>query len=62
MALSRWAQLQGRQYVVAEGGAAGECLGCDVPGVAFSQCLSCGAPVEPADHSYHYLPVCMGSE
>ena len=36
-------------------GEAGECLGCDVPGLAFSQCLSCGAPVEPADHSFHYM-------
>ena len=32
----------------------GVCLGCDVAGEAFSQCLSCGAPVEPADGSWHY--------
>ena len=36
-------------------GVPGECLCCDVPGFAFSSCQSCGAPVEPADHSYHYL-------
>ena len=36
-------------------GAAGVCLGCDAADVvAFSQCLSCGAPVEPADGSWHY--------
>ena len=32
----------------------GECIGCDAVGVAGGQCLSCGAPVEPWDGSFHY--------
>lgn len=32
----------------------GECIGCGVGGAAGHQCLSCGAPVEPWDGSYHY--------
>ena len=44
-------------------GEAGECLGCDVPGLArySSQCMSCGAPVEPADQPFLPLHVrCVG--
>ena len=37
-----------------DGAASGECIGCGVWSRAFSQCLSCGAPVEPFDGSYHY--------
>jgi len=32
----------------------GECIGCEAVGVAGGQCLSCGAPVEPWDGSFHY--------
>jgi hypothetical protein len=32
----------------------GECIGCGAVGVAGGQCLSCGAPVEPWDSSFHY--------
>ena len=32
----------------------GECIGCSAVGVAGGQCLSCGAPVEPWDGSFHY--------
>ena len=35
-------------------GAPGVCIGCGVTDAAFSQCLSCGAPVEPVDGSWHY--------
>ena len=35
-------------------GAPGECIGCGAVAAAFSQCLSCGAPVEPNDNSWHY--------
>ena len=35
-------------------GAPGECIGCGAAGAALSQCLSCGAPVEPNDNSWHY--------
>ena len=35
-------------------GEPGTCIGCGATGDAFSQCLSCGAPVEPDDGSWHY--------
>lgn len=35
-------------------GSNGSCSACDNEGDAFQQCLSCGAPVEPKDHSWHY--------
>ena len=35
-------------------GAPGACIGCGVADAAFSQCLSCGAPVEPTDGSWHF--------
>ena len=35
-------------------GVPGTCIGCGTPGAALRQCLSCGAPVEPDDESWHY--------
>lgn len=39
---------------VSGGVVSGECIDCGVWSRAFSQCLSCGAPVEPFDGSYHF--------
>lgn len=36
-------------------GIPGTCVGCGVPNAAFRGCLSCGAPVEPDDGSWHYM-------
>ena len=35
-------------------GEPGTCIGCGAADAAFGQCLSCGAPVEPDDGSWHY--------
>ena len=35
-------------------GAPGTCIGCGASGAALGQCLSCGAPVEPVDESWHF--------
>ena len=44
-----------RQRLEGEWGAeSGTCIGCGAQGAAFSQCLSCGAPIEPDDGSWHY--------
>ena len=32
----------------------GACLGCGARGHAGGQCISCGAPIEPDDESFHY--------